>query len=491
MGETASSAGIRARLSHPVIDADGHWMEFMPAVVDAMAEVGGPTIAEGFYRYVRGTRLAAFGWYDLAPTERLARRAPRPPWWGTPTRNTRDRATAMLPKLLYARLDEFGLDFSVVYPSIGMVAPHVDDEEVRRASCRAFNRMHAEVFREFSNRLAPVAVIPMHTPEEALEELDYAVDVLGFKVVLLAGFVERPIPALARIDRQAAAIAPWIDVYGMDSEHDYDPVWARCRDLGVAPTFHAHAMGWMGRSSPSSYVYNHLGAFAGAHEPLCKALFLGGVTRRFPELRFAFLEGGVGWAAALYSDLIDHWEKRNLASLANYDPANLDRQALLDYVRRYGDRFLAGRVDDGVDRFLALVSTPAEDPARLDEFAPCRIERAEEIRELFAEPFFFGCEADTPTTAIAFQPINRFGARLRALFSSDISHWDVPDMSQVLVEAHEHVEHGRLDEESFRDFVFGNAARLFATSNPAFFKGTAVEHAVDDFLVSDRAVARA
>src|ERR1700683_2736065 len=34
-------------------------------------------------------------------------------------------------------------------------------------------------------------------------------------------------------------------------------------------------------------------------------------TRRFPSLKFAFLEGGVGWGCSLYNDLIGHWAKRN------------------------------------------------------------------------------------------------------------------------------------------------------------------------------------
>ena len=36
-----------------------------------------------------------------------------------PTKNTLDRATAMLPRLMYERLDDLGLDFAVVYPTAG------------------------------------------------------------------------------------------------------------------------------------------------------------------------------------------------------------------------------------------------------------------------------------------------------------------------------------------------------------------------------------
>ena len=85
-----------------------------------------------------------------------------------PARNTRDRATALLPKLLYERLDEFGIDFTVLYPSNGLVTVRTDDEEMRRATCRAFNMYLADHFREFSDRITPAAIIPLDTPEEAI-----------------------------------------------------------------------------------------------------------------------------------------------------------------------------------------------------------------------------------------------------------------------------------------------------------------------------------
>jgi hypothetical protein len=47
-------------------------------------------------------------------------------------------------------------------------------------------------------------------------------------------------------------------------------------------------------------LYNHIGIFAVAHEAVCKAIFLGKVTRRFPHAQFAFLEGRL--ACQLYAD---------------------------------------------------------------------------------------------------------------------------------------------------------------------------------------------
>jgi hypothetical protein len=83
---------------------------------------------------------------------------------------------------------------------------------------------------------------------------------------------------------------------------------------------------------------------------------------------------------------------------------------------------------------------------------PVRNLRAENIIELFAKPFFFGCEADDPGNASAFDAKrNTFGVRLGAIFSSDIGHWGVPDMREVCEEAWELVEHGVISEQDFRD----------------------------------------
>jgi hypothetical protein len=57
---------------------------------------------------------------------------------------------------------------------------------------------------------------------------------------------------------------------------------------------------------------------------VCKSLFLGGVTRRFQQLKFLLLEGGVGWARTLLGDIKGHWEKRNRDAVYSYDPRRID-----------------------------------------------------------------------------------------------------------------------------------------------------------------------
>ncbi|HVA82535.1 MAG TPA: amidohydrolase family protein, partial [Candidatus Binataceae bacterium] len=463
------SAKIRAQLKHPVIDSDGHTVEFQPALHDYIAKVGGQKLAD---RY----RSEGANWYKMTPEQRQTDRPLRPPFWALPTKNTLDRATGTFPKLQYERLDETGIDFAVLYPSAGLGAPHIRDEELRRATCRAFNTFHADVFRDYADRLTPAAVIPMHTPKEAIDELEYAVKTLGLKVIMMAGHVRRPIHS-ATESANPSRQAYWMDLLALDSEYDYDPVWAKCMELGVAPSFHSAGMGWGSRTSPSNYMFNHIGHFAAAGEAVCKALFFGGVTRRFPKLKFAFLECGVGWAANLYTDLIGHWAKRNRNGMDNYNPANLNREMFFDLARRYGGKLVESKLDQ-LGQGWGLNGTK-EDPATLDDWWRCGIEKPEDIRKQFVPNFYFGCEADDPINALAFDPKKLpLNARLNAIFSSDMGHWDVPDMREVTEEAYEMVEHGQISEVDFRDFVFANPAHLWAGMNPNFFKGTRVEDAV-------------
>jgi hypothetical protein len=280
-----------------------------------------------------------------------------------------------------------------------------------------------------------------------------------------------------------AAHAYWVDPLALDSEYDYDPVWRRFVELGVSPATHNNGTGWGTRRSTSNYVYNHVGHFAAAAEGFCKALLLGGVTRRFPTLKFGLLEGGVGWAANLYNDLCEHFEKRNVDALRrNLNPFAVDHRAVRDLVEQYGSsRFRAHAVEIEQGWDSALQSPLGHEPEPGDDFGAAGIGDGRDIARAFSENFFVGCEADDRMTAVAFDArVNHHGIKLNAMLGSDIGHWDVTDMSRVMAEAYELVEDGLLASDDFRAFVFGNVARLHAGMNPDFFKGTIVEAAVDD-----------
>jgi hypothetical protein len=241
-------------------------------------------------------------------------------------------------------------------------------------------------------------------------------------------------------------------------------------------------MGWTVRASVSNYVFNHIGMFAIAGELLALSLFLGGVPQRFPSLRFAFQEGGVAWAAGLYANLVGHWEKRNRDTVEHYNPMHLDRARLVELFEEHGSARYRERLDQ-LDAGLQMLSLPDEDPATLDEFSRCGITGVDDIRDVFTTAYHFGCEADDPMTALAFDAgRNPGGARFKALFASDIGHWDVPDIRGVLPEAWELVEDGHATAADFRALTFEHAVSLWAGGNPSFFADTTVEDAVRDEL---------
>ncbi len=460
---------IRQRLDHPVIDADGHVIEYYPLVRDFLVEEAGESVAERLDMTMGGG--ARFR--DLPFDRKHEFGAFRYTWWGLPSRNTLDRATAIAPDLMHARLDELGIDFAIVFGTSALALLSSDDEELRRASARAYNRYYAEVFCGHRDRMEPVAVIPMVTPDEALAELDHAVVELGLKAIVMNGIAFRSLPGLENVRP-----ARWIDTLGHDSDYDYDPVWARCEELGVSPTFHHAGLGWGSRVSRTSYTYNHLGHFAAAGEATCRSLFLGGVPTRFPKLRFAFLEGGVAWGLSLYSGILGVWEKRGRDAIEHLNPANLDRPLLRELLEQYGTKAISERLDR-MEQGLLFLNDPDDPGGNRDEFAESGVSGPEEIEEIFTRRFYFGCEADDPMNALAFtKKINPRGAELQAIFASDIGHWDVRDFRGVLPEAWELVEKGALDEAQFRAFTCDNIASLMTGTNPDFFKGTVVEEAV-------------
>jgi len=467
-----TAAEIRSHLDHPVIDGDGHWVEFDPVFSERMRKVCGDKAGDGFNAAMKTTVDAL----SMTIAERKRRRVAQPGFWSRQAENTLDRATAMMPRLLYERLDEFGTDFAIIYPTAGLRVPRIADDATRRAVVRAHNVVTADYFRSLSDRMTPAAIIPMHTPDEAIEELEFVTKQLGSKVGMFGSGMSRRVAAVPGTDTDTSRLAVWYDVLALDSDHDYDPVWAKCRELGIAPTFHSAGSNQGLRNSPTNFVYNHIGHFAAAGHAVSKAIFLGGVTRRFPELRFAFLEGGVGWACQLFGDLCEHWERRNRKALEHMDPRKLDRALLMNLAEKYGDPDVAEalRARDGwPDHGPELTGGVAD----LDDFSACKINRKEDWIDLFVKPFYFGCEADDRMNATAFGKGNPFRSKLNAIYSSDIGHFDVIDMRNPLTEAHELVDEGHITKDNFRDFVFANTVHLWGTQNPKFFEGTMVAKA--------------
>jgi predicted TIM-barrel fold metal-dependent hydrolase len=474
MGEGESITAIRERLDHPIIDADAHVLEAFPLFLDELRGLLGPVAEDDFRRSRYHAMYSGLDtWASMSDMERRAVWLPSPTWWGTPT-NAADRVAAYVPEKLVQRLSDIGIDHAIVYPSVGLMLPRIPEAELRQSSCRALNTYLAREFAPHGDRVTIVATIPTVTPAEAIDELEYIVGTLDLKAIMIDSSVDRVVPAFANhLDELGTRVCRW-DTYGIDSEYDYDPFWARCSELGLAVTAHGGSRGTTLHQSVSSFSYNHMEHFAAAGLALAKSLVLGGVTRRFPQLNFACLEGGAAWGVSLAHSLVEHWEVRGRPGINRIDPRGIDSAAV--------ERVLS-TVDDTrwQDPRLRDVVRCADDrgPAQRDDFAACRAASVADVRELFGPRFWFGCEADDPGAAWALQN------GLHAMFGSDIGHFDVPDMASVVPSAWSLVTTGLLDEEQFHEYVFSNVVRLHGAMNPRFFEGTAVANAAACLLASE------
>jgi hypothetical protein len=130
---TTTTADIRASLNHPVVDADGRWLEYTPLMSEQKRRLGGDKAVEGFQQQ----RSLVHGLLDMSAAQRRDERLAQQAFWAVPSKNVRDRATAMLPQLMYEGLDELGIDFSVLYPTAGLKLHNLPDARVRQATCLA------------------------------------------------------------------------------------------------------------------------------------------------------------------------------------------------------------------------------------------------------------------------------------------------------------------------------------------------------------------
>src|SRR5260370_35970842 len=97
MSSHRSPSEVRASLKHPIIDADGHWIEYNPVFAERMRQVAGDKSADGFIAAQRRIPDPL----RLSIAQRKQRGMAMEGNWRRPPTNPRDRATAMMPRLLY------------------------------------------------------------------------------------------------------------------------------------------------------------------------------------------------------------------------------------------------------------------------------------------------------------------------------------------------------------------------------------------------------
>jgi predicted TIM-barrel fold metal-dependent hydrolase len=193
-------------------------------------------------------------------------------------------------------MDRDGIDAEIIFPNKGLSMWATPDGAFAMAQCRVYNEWAWETFGRYNDRMAPAAAIATADLEGSIAEVQ-RVARLGFRALTL----------------------PCKPVWGAhDVDHPnynlpvFDPLWAAIQDAGLPITFHVST----GRDPRAARgnggaVVNYVShAMAPSLEPVAN-LCASGVLSRFPGLRFATIEAGIGWVAWLLDGMDEAYRKHH------------------------------------------------------------------------------------------------------------------------------------------------------------------------------------
>jgi predicted TIM-barrel fold metal-dependent hydrolase len=193
-------------------------------------------------------------------------------------------------------MDRDGIDAEVIFPNKGLSMWATPDSAFAMAQCRVYNDWAWEVFAEYNDRMSPAAAIATADLEGSIAEVQ-RVAKLGFRALTLPC---KPIWGAHDVDHPN---------YNLPV---FDPLWAAIQDAGLPVTFHVST----GRDPRASRgnggaVINYVShSLSPTIEPVAN-LCASGVLSRFPRLRFATIEAGIGWVAWLLDAMDEAYKKHH------------------------------------------------------------------------------------------------------------------------------------------------------------------------------------
>jgi predicted TIM-barrel fold metal-dependent hydrolase len=193
-------------------------------------------------------------------------------------------------------MDRDGIDAEVIFPNKGLSMWATPDGAFAMAQCRVYNDWAWETFATYNDRMSPAAAIATADLAGSIAEVQ-RVARLGFRALTL----------------------PCKPVWGAhDVDHPnynlpvFDPLWAAIQDASLPITFHVST----GRDPRAARgnggaVINYVShSLSPTIEPVAN-LCASGVLSRFPRLRFATIEAGIGWVAWLLDAMDEAYRKHH------------------------------------------------------------------------------------------------------------------------------------------------------------------------------------
>lgn len=186
-------------------------------------------------------------------------------------------------------IERSGIDACVLFPNFGLVWERMlaADPDARRANARAYNRWMVGALDGGGGRLHGVAHLVLDDPAWAVEEL-HRLHADGVRLAMVAPAPVGDLPL---------------------SDQAFDPVWAACCDLGIAPVFHVagfesplHPAWHAGDPEPGDQLMDSVFLWVAPAVALAN-MILFGTLQRFPTLRIGVVELSAGWVPGFLLNL--------------------------------------------------------------------------------------------------------------------------------------------------------------------------------------------
>lgn len=220
--------------------------------------------------------------------------------------------------------DQLGLDAAVLYPTAGLAYGKMIDIEYAIGTAQAYNNWLSDAYCRKDSRLKGIGLIPMQDPAAACAELRRMVDELGF----------------------VGAFLPSTGLKSHLGDKIYWPVYAEADRLGCCLGVHGGAHSGLGFDQMNVFSVSHALGHPQGIAIAFGSLAMNGIFERFPNARFGFMEGGVGWfimamerLEGSYNAFVPHDPRGELLRLR-------DGESVSEYLVR---QIKAGRVFVGVE----------------------------------------------------------------------------------------------------------------------------------------------
>ena len=245
-------------------------------------------------------------------------------------------------------LDASGVAGAVLYPTMGLAMAHIKDVKWATVMARCYNDyLYGEYLSQEPERLWGVALLPIQDIAASCDELERCVRDL----------------------KMVGGVIPAVGLSKGLGHPLYDPLYQTAVRLNVPLAVHGGSSAGLGLDILDSFVKILVLEHAVAQQIHFTSFLLDGGPVRFPKLKIAFLEAGVGWVPYLMERLDEKYEKLpHQAPLLAKAPSEYVRDGAIYFSCELEEQILSYVIGLGLEKKIMYPSDYPHERPTLEQF---------------------------------------------------------------------------------------------------------------------------